>query len=141
MITVDEARTRILAGLRPTGAEIVPLADAWRRVTAAPIVSRVTQPPQDVSAMDGYAVRAADATLGTVLRVVGSAPAGHPWPGTLQPGEAVRLFTGSIMPQGTDSVLLQEDATRDGDRVTVNEAVTQAAMCAPAARISARATC
>jgi molybdopterin molybdotransferase len=125
MITVDEARTRILANLRPTGAEIVPLANAWRRVTAAPIVSRVTQPPQDVSAMDGYAVRAADATLGAVLRVVGSAPAGHPWPGTLQPGEAVRLFTGSIMPQGTDRVLLQEDATRDGDHVTVNEAVTQ----------------
>ncbi|HEY2133779.1 MAG TPA: gephyrin-like molybdotransferase Glp [Acetobacteraceae bacterium] len=124
MITVDEARTRILAGLRPTGAEIVPLADAWRRVTAAPIVSRVTQPPQDVSAMDGYAVRAADGTLGAVLHVVGSAPAGHPWAGTLQPGEAVRLFTGSIMPQGTDSVLLQEDATRDGDRVTVNDPVT-----------------
>ncbi len=123
MISVDEARARILAGLHPTGAEIVPLAAAWRRVCAAPVAARLTQPPHDVSAMDGYALRAADGTLGAVLRVAGSAPAGHPWSGTLAPGEALRLFTGSVVPAGADSILLQEDATRDGDRVTVNEAV------------------
>ena len=123
MISVDDARTRILAALRPTPAEIVPLADAWRRVTAAPVVARLTQPPRDVSAMDGYALRAADGGLGAVLRVVGSAPAGHPWEGRLAAGEALRLFTGSIMPDGADAILLQEDATRDGDLVTVNEAV------------------
>ncbi|ODU62150.1 MAG: molybdopterin molybdenumtransferase MoeA, partial [Acetobacteraceae bacterium SCN 69-10] len=91
--------------------------------TAAPVVARLTQPPRDVSAMDGYALRAADGGLGAVLRVVGSAPAGHPWEGRLTAGEALRLFTGSIMPDGADAILLQEDATRDGDLVTVNEAV------------------
>lgn len=123
MISVDEARTRILAGLRPTAAEIVPLAAAWGRVTAQPIAARLTQPPLDVSAMDGYALRGPDGVVGAVLAVVGAAPAGHPWPGTLGSGEALRLFTGSIIPDGADAILLQEDATRAGEHVTVNEAV------------------
>ena len=92
MIPVADARARILAALRPTAAEIVPLAEAWGRVTAAPVLSRLTQPPRDVSAMDGYAVRAQDAMLGAALRVVGNAPAGHPWEGTVQPGETVLGF-------------------------------------------------
>src|ERR1700730_9849348 len=125
MISVDEARSRILAGLHPTGAEILPLASAWRRVSAAPVVARLRHPPQDVSAMDGYALRAADGVVGAVLRVAGHAPAGHPWEGTLKSGEALRLFTGSVVPDGADSVLLQEDASREGDSVTVNEAVTK----------------
>jgi len=124
MIPVEEARTRILAGMAATSAEIVPLAAAWARVTAAPVRARLTQPPHDVSAMDGYALRAADATSGATLDVVGSAPAGHPWTGTLAPGQALRLFTGSVVPAGADSILLQEDATRQGERVTVNEAAT-----------------
>jgi molybdopterin molybdotransferase len=123
MISVEEARARILAGLRPTAAETVPLADAWGRVVARPVAARLTQPPQDVSAMDGYALRAADGALGAVLDVVGSAPAGHPWHGTVGPGQAVRIFTGSFVPAGADAILLQEDATRAADRVTVNEAV------------------
>jgi molybdopterin molybdotransferase len=123
MISVDEARGRILAGLAPTAAEVVPLAAAWGRVAAAPIPARLTQPPQDVSAMDGYALKAADGRLGAVLDVVGSAPAGHPWDGTLAAGQALRLFTGSFVPAGADTILLQEDATRTGARVTVNEAV------------------
>ncbi len=123
MISVDEARTRILAGLRPTAAETVPLADAWGRVTARPVAARLTQPPQDVSAMDGYALRAADGGQGATLDIVASAPAGHPWGGTVGHGQAVRIFTGSFVPAGADAILLQEDATRDGDRVTVNEAV------------------
>jgi molybdopterin molybdotransferase len=124
MISVEEARARILAGLVPTGAEIVPLAAAWGRVLARPVAARLTQPPHDVSAMDGYALRAADGGLDAVLRVAGSAPAGHPWSGTLAPGEALRLFTGSVMPDGADAVLLQEDATAAGAQVTVREAVT-----------------
>ena len=124
MISVDEARARILAPLRPTAAEIVPLAAAWGRVTAAPIAARLTQPPHDVSAMDGYALIASDGALGAHLTVIGSAPAGHPWTGHLQPGQALRLFTGSIVPSGADAILLQEDATREGDRVTINEAVS-----------------
>ena len=122
MISVDDARTRILAALRPTASEIVPLAEAWNRVTAAPVRARLTQPPRDVSAMDGYAVRATDATLGAALRVVGSAPAGHPWDGTLGQGEALRLFTGSFMPDGADGIVIQEDTSRDGDQVTITEA-------------------
>jgi len=73
MISVEEARQRILAGLRPTPAEIVALADAWGRVTATPVVARLTQPPADVSAMDGYALRAEDGTEGAVLQVIGTA--------------------------------------------------------------------
>src|ERR1700723_740840 len=115
MISVEEARERILADLRPMPAEIVALASAWGRVTAAPVIARLTQPPADVSAMDGYALRAADGVLGARLRVIGTAPAGHPFGGRLGPGEAVRLFTGSVVPLGADVILLQEDATRDGD--------------------------
>lgn len=122
MLSVEEARARILAGLRPTAAEVVALPEAWGRVTAAPVHARVTQPPADVSSMDGYALRAADAAPGARLRVVGAAPAGHPFAGAVGPGEAVRLFTGSPMPPGADAVLLQEDAERDGEWVTAREA-------------------
>jgi len=124
MISVEEARDRILADLRPTPAEVVALASAWSRVTAEPLRARLTQPPADVSAMDGYALRAADGGLGATLTVIGAAPAGHPFAGQVGPGQIVRLFTGSVVPAGADSILLQEDATRDGDTVRVNEAVT-----------------
>ena len=70
---------------QPTPAEIVALADAWGRVTAAPVLARLTQPPADVSAMDGYALRAADGTSGAMLHVIGSAPAGHPFEGGCRP--------------------------------------------------------
>ncbi|MGA3001452.1 MAG: gephyrin-like molybdotransferase Glp [Acetobacteraceae bacterium] len=123
MITVDEARSRILAGLQPMSAEIVALANAWNRVSAEPVIARLTQPPSDVSAMDGYALRAADGGLHVSLRVVGAAPAGHPFDGDVGPGQAVRLFTGSVVPPGADAILLQEDAERSGDTVVVNEAV------------------
>lgn len=123
MISVEEARNRILQALAPVPAEVVALADAWNRVTAAPVVARLTQPPADVSAMDGYALRAADGTLGATLRVTGAAPAGHPFTSSVGEGEAVRLFTGSLVPAGADAILLQEDATRDGETVRVNEAV------------------
>src|SRR5580658_7974392 len=123
MITVDEARGRILAGLHAMPAEIVALANAWNRVTAEPVIARLTQPPSDVSAMDGYALRAADGGLHASLRLIGAAPAGHPFDGAVGPGEAVRIFTGSVVPAGADAILLQEDAARDGDLVRINEAV------------------
>jgi molybdopterin molybdotransferase len=123
MISVDEARDRILAGLSPTPSEIVPLGAAWNRVLSQAVSARLTQPPSDVSAMDGYGVRASDATLGATLDVIGAAPAGHPFEGSMGAGQAVRIFTGSLIPDGADGVLLQEDTTRDGDRITVNEAV------------------
>ncbi len=124
MIPIEEARSRILQALSPTAAETVALAAAGGRVLARPVRARLTQPSADVSAMDGYAVRAADAAAaGAVLRVVGSAPAGHPFAGAVGAGQAVRIFTGAPVPEGADSVLLQEDAEAEGDRVRVGEAV------------------
>ena len=124
MISVEEARERILAGIRPTAGETVALADAWGRVTAAPVIARLTQPPSDVSAMDGYALRATDGALGATLGVIGSAPAGHPFDGSVGAGQAVRIYTGSVIPAGANAILLQEDATATGHEVRVNEAVT-----------------
>jgi len=123
MISVAEAQARILADLRPTPAEIVGLSEALGRVVAADVRARLTQPPADLSAMDGYAVKSADAEKGAILRLIGSAPAGHPFPGTLEHGQAVRIFTGSVIPQGADAVLIQEDAARDGECVHVRESV------------------
>jgi molybdopterin molybdotransferase len=123
MIQVEEARGRILQALAPTAAETVPLAASGGRVLARPVHARLTQPPADVSAMDGYAVRAADAAAGAVLRVVGSAPAGHPFAGAVGSGEAVRIFTGAVLPAGADAILLQEDAEAAEGRVRVGEAV------------------
>ena len=115
MISIDDARTRILAPLTPTPPEIVPLAQAWSRVTAAPVIARTTQPPADVSAMDGYALHGGS---GSSRRVIGTAPAGHPFTGRIAPDEAVRLFTGSIIPDGADTVLIQEDADAANGHVT-----------------------
>lgn len=123
MIALEEARARILAALAPTPAETVALPEAWGRVTARPVAARLTQPPADVSAMDGYAVRAGDAVAGAVLRRTGQAPAGHPYAGSVGAGEAVRIFTGGFVPPGADAILLQEDARAEGERVTVTEAV------------------
>jgi molybdopterin molybdotransferase len=123
MLALEEARARILGALRATPAETVALAEAWNRVLARPVIARLTQPPADVSAMDGYAVRAADAVEGARLAVIGSAPAGHPFAGQLGPGQAVRLFTGSVVPEGADGILLQEDATAEAGAVTVREGV------------------
>ena len=135
MISVEAGRARILSKLAPLPAEIVALSQAWHRVLAASVDARLTQPPDDVSAMDGYALRAADASAGAVLRVIGEAPAGHPFAGTVQAGQAVRLFTGSVVPQGADTVLLQEDATRDGETVTVTRLRRSGGISAGAARI------
>jgi len=123
VIPVEEARARVLAALSPLGAETIALPEGFGRVLAAPIIARLTQPPADLSAMDGYALRAADAVLGARLKIIGAAPAGHPFGGTIGPGQAVRLFTGSVLPAGADTVLLQEDATVNADVLTVNEAV------------------
>ena len=124
MISVEEARARVLAGLTATPVETVGLSAAWNRVTAAPIVARLTQPPADVSAMDGYALRAGDGLLGAHVDVIGAAPAGHPFAGIVGPGQTVRLFTGSVVPTGADGIVIQEDVTREGDRILINEAVT-----------------
>src|SRR6201986_2651647 len=121
MITVEEARQRILDALHPTPAEVVALADAWSRVPPGGVRGGLTQPPADVSAMDGYALRAVDGVLGARLRVIGAAPAGHPFGGAVGFGEAVLLFSGSVLPADADSILLKEDATREGDFSQVHD--------------------
>ena len=123
MISVEEARARIVAAMRPTAPEVVGLSEGWGRVTALPVTARLTQPPADVSALDGYALHAEDGTAGTRLRVIGAAPAGHPFAGNVGPGEAVRIFTGSVVPEGADAILIQENATRSDDVLLVNEPV------------------
>ena len=124
MLSVEEARERILAALSPLGTEWVSLTEAWGRVLAEDVTARQDKPPADVSAMDGYAVRAADCAHPPCrLRVVGSAPAGHPFPGRIGPGEAVRVFTGSVIPAGADAVVIQEDTDFGETEVEVRVAV------------------
>lgn len=125
LIPVAEALSRILASVtRPVEAESVPIARAAGRVLASPVASNRTQPPFRASAMDGYAVRAADAgTVGASLRLAGTSAAGHGFSGTLKPGEAVRIFTGAPVPEGADAILIQEDADAQGETVHVREAV------------------
>jgi len=131
MLSVAEALARVLALMRPVGVERVALAEAGGRVLAEPVVATRDQPPFAASAMDGYALRAADATPGGVLRVIGEAPAGRAWVGRVGVGEAVRIFTGAPMPQGADAVLIQEDADRDGDALRVREAPAAGAWVRP----------
>ncbi len=124
MIPVDEALSRILAPLSPLPAEQVSLTDALGRVLAEDLSARRTQPPRDVSAMDGYALRAADAAeAGATLSLVGEVPAGTYRETPLRAGECVRIFTGAPLPPEADAILIQEDATRsdDGTRVTFSE--------------------
>ena len=120
MISVEEARDRITAAMPLMPAEQVALADAFGRVLAEDVRARRTQPPSAVSAMDGYAVRAADvAALPARLTVIGEVPAGQSFAGTVGPGQAVRIFTGAPVPDGADAIVIQENTTRDGDAVDV----------------------
>ena len=114
MIPVAEAVARITSAFSPLPAETVPLAAAHGRVLAADIVARLTQPPFDVSAMDGYAAHAAD-----VAEVPVSVPAGACFEGTVGPGETVRIFTGARVPEGADTIVIQENVSADGDAITV----------------------
>ncbi|WP_395371544.1 gephyrin-like molybdotransferase Glp [Komagataeibacter diospyri] len=119
MLSVPEARKRILDGVFPLPSEVVALTDACGRVSAAPVISRLSNPPADVSSMDGYAVRAADLSAqGARLSCIGAAPAGHPFDGTVGPGECVRIFTGAVVPPGADAVLIQENAQAEDTSVT-----------------------
>ena len=120
MIPVAEALERLFGLVRPLPAERVPLVSAHGRVTTGPITALYTQPPFAASAMDGYAV-AGDPAPGDSFTVIGEAAAGHPFPGTCGPGQAVRIFTGAPMPDGADRVLIQEDVDRNGDRIILRE--------------------
>jgi molybdopterin molybdotransferase len=109
LLSVAEALERVLAQAEPLPADEVSLAEADGLVLALDLAARRTQPPADVSAMDGYAVRAADvASAPARLRVIGEVAAGRPFAATLGPGEAARIFTGGVLPQGADTVVIQE---------------------------------
>lgn len=122
LIPVADALASVLDGAVPLGTESVALSEAHRRVLAHDLAALRTQPPHAMSAMDGYAIRASDARAGTRLRVIGDVAAGRPFGRTIREGEAARIFTGGVMPEGSDAVVIQEDATREGDAVVVNEA-------------------
>ena len=136
LLPVDQALARILEGLPRTAIEHLPLERAHGRILAAPLASRLTLPEQDVSAMDGYAVNAADchalisannSEQGQItLTRIGESAAGHPWAGRLGSGEAVRIFTGAVVPDGADTIILQEDVTasaeQDGASIILTEA-------------------
>lgn len=112
-ISVAEALARILRDAAPAGTEIVALEEARGRVLAAGLAATLTQPPFAASAMDGYAVRAADvARLPATLRVIGESAAGHRFAGALAPRTAVRIFTGAAVPQGADAIVIQENTAR-----------------------------
>jgi molybdopterin molybdotransferase len=121
MASVEQA-LQLIAGHGRANAmpvEMVPLAQAAGRRLAEAVIAQVSQPPAAVSAMDGYAVAFADMKLGASLKVTGESRAGQPFSGRLKRGEAIRIFTGACVPEGADHILIQEDARRDGDTVTV----------------------
>jgi molybdopterin molybdotransferase len=120
LMSVAEALRQVLAGAEPLGTETVVLDDALGRVLAQDLAAKRTQPPDDVSAMDGYAVRADDtANAPARLTIIGEVAAGHPFEGTVGPGEAARIFTGGVMPAGADCVVIQEVTERNGDCVII----------------------
>ena len=133
MISVAEALERITGAFAPLALETVALPDALGRALGEDVVARITQPPVAVSAMDGYAVRAADTAAPPVtLRVVGEAPAGGAYDGRLDAGEAVRIFTGGPVPDGADAIVVQENTDAGDGTVSVREGVAPGRYVRPA---------
>ena len=120
MIPVEQALAECLALVAPLPVENVPLAQACGRYMPQPATATRDQPPFAASAMDGYAVQG-DPAAGDRFTVVGEAGAGHAWQGTLGPLQAARIFTGAPLPAGATRVIIQEDVTRDGDIITVQQ--------------------
>jgi molybdopterin molybdotransferase len=124
LMSVAEALQRVLANATPLPPETVTLSDAVGRGLAEDLVALRSQPPASMSSMDGYALRAADVARAPVeLKIIGEIAAGHPFQGKVGAGDAVRIFTGGVMPEGANAVVIQEQTTRAGDQVTVQKAV------------------
>ena len=122
LMPVADALAAILAGAEPLPEETIALDAAYHRVLSRDVAARRTQPPLAMSAMDGYAVRAADAAdLSARLKVIGEVAAGRPFERKVGKGEAVRIFTGGVIPEGADAVIIQEDTAVDGDHITITE--------------------
>jgi molybdopterin molybdotransferase len=122
LLSVADALAAVLAQAVPLASEPAALADSVGRVLTADLAAQRTQPPADVSAMDGYAVRAEDVVAPAVLRVIGEVAAGRPFGQAIGPGEAARIFTGAVIPPGADTVVIQEVTSRDGDSVAIKRA-------------------
>lgn len=123
LMPVADALSAVLAGAEPLPQEMVALDAAYHRTLARDLAALRTQPPLPMSAMDGYAVRAADAaSLSARLKVIGEVAAGRPFERTVGAGEAVRIFTGGVTPDGADAVIIQEDTRVDGDHIAITEA-------------------
>ena len=133
LMPVADALSAILAGADPLPEEMVALDAGWHRTLARDVAARRTQPPQAMSAMDGYAVRAADASdLKVKLKVIGEVAAGRPFERKVGANEAVRIFTGGVIPDGADAVIIQEDTSVDGDRIAITEAAVRGRHIRPA---------
>jgi molybdopterin molybdotransferase len=133
LMPVTEALSAVLAGAEPLREEMVALDAAHRRVLARDVAALRTQPPQAMSAMDGYAVRAADAAdVMARLKVIGEVAAGRSFENTVGAGEAVRIFTGGVIPAGADAVIIQEDTVVDGSCITIREAAIRGRHIRPA---------
>ena len=125
MLSVAEASLKVVANLKPLASEALPLGGALGRVLASNVKAKRTQPPLDVSAMDGYAVKANDvAKLPAKLKIVGSIAAGQVFAGSIKSGEAARIFTGAPIPRGADAVVIQENTKSDGTTVEVVDGQT-----------------
>lgn len=129
---VDDARAAMLAAARPLESELVPLSEALGRTLAETVAATRDQPPFDASAMDGYAVRSVDAVQGAILPVVGESAAGGAHETGLQPGEAVRIFTGAPVPDGADTVIIQENVTRQDGVILIDETAEEGRHIRPA---------
>ena len=126
LLPVADAIAQILRGVEPLPADSVTLSEALGCVLAQDLVAQRTQPPAALSAMDGYAVRADDVAKAPVtLTVIGEAAAGHPFAAEIKAGQCARIFTGGVLPRGTDTVVIQENASRQGYRVTIDTASTR----------------
>lgn len=123
MITVSEALDHLFALASPLDVETVPLAQANGRVLAQTVTANRDQPPFAGSAMDGYAMIAEEVTPDASFKVIGESAAGHAFDGQIGPGECTRIFTGAPVPAGATRVVIQEDVTRDGDIITLNDSL------------------
>ena len=125
MITVEEALNRLFEIISPIGTEFVQLQNSGGRVLAKPAGVKRDQPPFATASMDGYAMCADDAISGAVLKIIGEAAAGHRHKGKVARGECIRIFTGAPVPPETDKVVIQEEAIRNGDMITLVDTIEE----------------
>lgn len=118
LLPVDDALERIKSAVSPTGTEIVSLELAAGRILAETVLAKTDNPPFHASAMDGYAVRAADVRDGAILKMIGASQAGEGFSGSVVPGTCASIFTGAPVPEGADAVVMQEQTTAIGDAIT-----------------------